>query len=81
MTNRRPWPNEARHDRDEAAERLNYIIRNARALRKLVTKGQFTREDILYFTSLILDDAQTGVRYLERQGAQTIPQAREENGN
>lgn len=74
MTKARPWGNEAKEDRDAAAERFQAILREGRRLQEIVRNGRFTRSELAYIAGAVIDHAQTGLRHLERQGAQTRPE-------
>lgn len=70
----REWGNNAKHARDRSAEELQRILREARRLRDIVSRGQYTREELALISSVLIDSAQTGLRHLEGQGAETRPE-------
>lgn len=74
MTKARAWGNEAKEDRDAAAEQLQAVLKEGRRLRDIVRKGSFTRSELAFIAGAVIDHAQTGLRHLERQGAQTRPE-------
>lgn len=67
MTSPRPWPNNARAARDEAAESLAHIISLVRPLINSSDRVVIVR------AGRILDHAQNALRHLEAVGAQTAP--------
>lgn len=70
----RPWGNNAANARDRSAEELVKILREARRLRDIVSKGSFTREELILIAANQIDSAQTALRHLESQDAQTRPE-------
>lgn len=76
MPTKRPreWGNNASHARDRSAEELQRILREARRLKDIVQKGNFTREELALIAAAQIDAAQTALRHLEGQGAQTRPE-------
>lgn len=69
MTKARDWPNNARENRDRAAEALNDAVRELAPL--VVGRVQFDRSEILRRQASALYAMQTALRLLEQVGAQT----------
>lgn len=67
MTKPRPFPNNAKEARDQAAEGINNIIRIVRPLIK------HNDQVVVVRAGMILDQAQNALRHLESVGAQTRP--------
>ena len=68
----RPWPNVAKEARDRSAEEAQRIVK---LLGPLVEDGRtFTETDRLRRAASALNAAQTILRLLEAQGAQTRPE-------
>lgn len=67
MTKRRPWPNSSIHARNQAAERLQAIIRQ--------TEPLLDHDDpvVIARAGKILNHAHNGVRHLEQVEAPTQP--------
>ena len=76
MPTKRPreWGNNAKHARDRSAEELQRILREARRLRDIVSRGSFTREELALIAAQQIDAAQTALRHLEQVGAPTRPE-------
>jgi hypothetical protein len=70
----REWGNNAANARDRSAEELIRILREARRLRDIVKRGTYTREELALIAAEQIDAAQTALRHLENQGAQTRPE-------
>jgi hypothetical protein len=73
MTKPRTWPNEARHNRDRAAEEVAAAIHTAEDLLKRVECGEFTRHGLERDLLDILRRNLKAIRHLESAGAQTRP--------
>lgn len=69
----REWGNNAAYARDRSAEELQRILREAQRLRDIVRRGKYTREELAIIAAEQIDAAQTALRHLEGQGAQTRP--------
>ena len=70
----REWGNNAANARDRSAEELAVVLREARRLRDIVRRGTYTREELALIAATQIDAAQTALRHLEGQGAQTRPE-------
>lgn len=73
-TKPRDWPNNAKEARDRTAEELQRILREARRLHEITRKGAYTRVELSFIAGDLIDAAQTALRHLENQGAQTRPE-------
>ena len=75
MTRQQPWPTHgsAVNARDEAAEILNEIERQAAQMFERASKGKLSPDESLSQLGQIIRLANHGLRLLEEQGAQTKP--------
>lgn len=71
MTTRRPWPDNAAAARDSAAEAINQANRITTFL--LENGKKVTGEDMFRLLGMAANYQAAALRWLEREGAQTIP--------
>ena len=74
MTQQRPWPNNARHARDRAAEEMASLLNEAGKLQERVSRGEFTRVGLEVSILQIQKRALVALRHLEKAGAATVPE-------
>ena len=74
MTTPRPWPNNARHARDRAAEEMASLLNEASKLQERVSRGEFIRADLEVSILQIQKRALVALRHLEGVGAATVPE-------
>jgi hypothetical protein len=71
-TKPREWPENAKTARDQASEQA---ARALRALRPILDRyNTMNREELIYRIAVAIDSNQTICRYLEQQGAPTLPE-------
>ena len=75
MPRQKPWPSHgtAVNARDEAAEILNEIEKQAAQMFELASKNKLNPEDALALLGRMIRLANHGLRLLEEQGAPTKP--------
>lgn len=71
-TKPREWPNNAREQRDEAADCFTAIIGELVPLLRMKDE-RVTRSELLRRVAMAVNYAQNGVRWLENAGAPTRP--------
>ena len=74
MTKRREWPNAAAHQRNRAAEEVEFCIRKLALLNGSVQNGQFTRAGLERDLMALHIRLQTAARHLQAAGAPIEPE-------
>lgn len=73
MTKPRPWPNEAKAERDNAAEEISSALAELNRLIERLEPGELLPDQFFKSLAIAVDACHSALRWLEKSGADTRP--------